>query len=77
MYATLVNNPGIASKAEANLARLTPAMRKTRPDYVKYLQIVAKGGLSELLRRVQKAGGSAASLGLPAVLAAMLPDDDQ
>jgi hypothetical protein len=37
---------------------------------------MAKGNLRGLLDKVQKSPGVATGIGLPAVLAAMLPDDE-
>jgi hypothetical protein len=48
----------VGAKARANLARLTPAMRKLRPDYAKFLNIVGKGNLQGLLDTVTKTGGA-------------------
>jgi hypothetical protein len=65
MYEKLVNNPAIATKAQANLDRLTPEMREARPDYERMLQILANGKLKGFMEHVTKYG----SVGLPVALA--------
>lgn len=70
MYEDLVNNPAVATKAQANLDRLQAyGMAGARPDYVRLLQIVSGGGLQNLLRHVGKMG----AVGLPAALFALAP----
>jgi hypothetical protein len=62
----------VAQKAQANLDRLTPAMRELRPDYVQLLQTVASGNLRSLVDYVARAG----SIGLPAALGAIAAGRD-
>jgi len=72
-YDALMDNPAIATKAQDNLDRLQKyGMQKARPDYVKFLKIVANGGLRDLLAKVQKTG----AVGLPAALAALAPREE-
>ena len=66
MYDKLMDEPGVATKAQANLDRLMPAMRALRPDYVKLLQTVAGGRLKGLLEHARTKG----TVGLPAALIA-------
>jgi hypothetical protein len=73
MYERMLDNPGIAAKAQANLDRLTPEMRTARPDYVQALQIISGGNLRGLLERVAKVGAA----GLPAALATLSATTDQ
>jgi hypothetical protein len=71
MYEKLMDEPGVATKAQKNLDRLTPEMQAARPDYVKMLQIMSSGRLRALLEHVAKKGGA---VGLPAALAAFAAD---
>jgi hypothetical protein len=69
-----MDNPDVATKAKANLDRLTPEMQAARPDYVKMLKIISGGRLRALLEQVAKKGGA---VGLPAALATMALGDNE
>jgi hypothetical protein len=73
MYERMMDNPDIATKAQGNLDRLTPAMQQARPDYVQMLKIIAGGNLRGLLDHVAKVG----AVGLPAALATLSATRDQ
>lgn len=74
MYEKLMDNPGVAAKAQANLDRLQQfGIEGVRPDYVNMLKVIAAGNLRGLLRYVSTAG----SAGLPAALAVMARDGDR